>query len=82
MRRIVFCSQYLLLNVLCGWGNRHLEPGSLWLIKSICSLTNDGNIVSRESLTLKDLIKNTKFSNKAVLKPVRTHGAGKKTSYS
>lgn len=29
---------------------------------------------------LKDLIKHTKFSNKALLKPARTHGTGEKTS--
>lgn len=56
--------------------------GNLGLIKSICCLTNDSNIVSRESLTLKDLIKNTKYSNKALLKPARTHGTRVKTSYS
>jgi len=72
---MVICSQYLLLNIrVCvGKYRRHLEMGNLGLIKSICCLTNDRNVLSRESLMLKELITHKKFSNKALLEQARTH---------
>lgn len=53
---------------------------NLRLIKSICCLTNDKNIVSKKSLMLKDLIMHKKFSNKALLEQERTHVTGEKAS--